>query len=137
MDVQNVNNNGVNQIPTNTDAGACNQTSKTFTQEEVNHIVQERLARVKAANIPDQRELDLQRRETELSIREKIAENGLPAELAESLKGLEKAAAEKCIEIIAPYAKKATEPILNAVGPTGAGQAGKDDAIRRAMGLKG
>ena len=42
---------------------------------------------------------------------------------------------DKCLKIIAPYAQKMKEPILNAVGPTG-GSGLRDDAIRRAMGLK-
>lgn len=113
------------------------QQERTFTQEEVNRIVQERLARAKTSQAPDERELDLQRRENALYAREKVAESGLPKELAEELAGMDKATVDKCIKIIAPFARKASEPILNAVGPTNGGDLGtSDSAIRAAMGLK-
>ena len=50
---------------------------RTFTQDEVNRIVQERLARAKTTNEPDQRELDLQKRERALYVREAVANAGL------------------------------------------------------------
>ena len=113
------------------------QQERTFTQDEVNRIVQERLARVKASQEPDERELALQTRENALYAREKVAEFGLPKELADELNGMDKATVDKCIKIIAPFAKKASEPILNAVGPTnGGGMDTSDSAIRAAMGLK-
>lgn len=108
--------------------------TRTFTQDEVNRIVQERLARVKAPGEPSAKELELQQRENTLYIREQIIEKGLPSELCESLKGLDKETADKCIEIISPYVNKAAEPIHNPVRRTnGTGTSG--DAIRRAMGL--
>lgn len=112
-----------------------NQESKTFTQEEVNRIVQERLARAKAGNEPSDKELELQQREAAIYAREQIVEKGLPVDLYNSLKGLDKETVDKCIQIVAPYIKKASEPILNAVGPTSNVDAGSD-AIRKAMGLK-
>ncbi|WP_251386645.1 hypothetical protein [Mediterraneibacter agrestimuris] len=108
---------------------------RTFTQDEVNRIVQERLARAKTTNEPDQRELDLQKRERALYVREAVANAGLDKELADEFAGLDKETVDKCLKIIAPYAQKMKEPILNAVGPTG-GNGFKDDDIRRAMGLK-
>ncbi len=111
------------------------QEPKTFTQEEVNRIVQERLARAKAVTGPSDRELELQQRETAIYVKERVSEMGLPKDLCDSLRGLDKETVDKCIQIIAPFAQKAAEPILNAVGPTGSGKGG-DDAIRRAMGLK-
>lgn len=118
---------------TNSQAQQQVQEPKTFTQEEVNRIVQERLARVKTAPGQDNKELELQQRETAVYIRERISEMGLPDELRDSLKGLDKETADKCIEIVAPYIKKASEPIVNAVGPT-TGPA--IDSVRAAMGLK-
>lgn len=56
-------------------------------------------------------------------------------ELADEFAGMDKETIDKCLKIIAPYAQKMKEPILNAVGPTG-GSGLRDDAIRRAMGLK-
>lgn len=70
------------------------QGGKTFTQEEVNKIVSERLARQRAKQEPqdpaaerlaelDQREKDLTARENKLTCTEYIKEKGLNAELAE------------------------------------------------------
>lgn len=109
------------------------QEPKTFTQEEVNRIVRERLARVKTAAGASDKELELQQREDAVYIRERVAEMGLPDELRDSLKGLDKETADKCIQIVAPYIKKASEPICNAIGPT-TGPA--VDSVRAAMGLK-
>ncbi len=111
------------------------QEPKTFTQEEVNRIVQDRLARAKASAEPNEKELELQRRETAVYVKERVAELGLPKDLCDSFKGLDKETVDKCIQIIAPFAQKAAEPIHNPVGPTGGGSGG-DNAIRRAMGLK-
>ena len=107
---------------------------KTFTQDEVNRIVQERLSRVKIPQGPSEKELELQRRESDLYIREQIMNNKLPDELYDSLKGLDKETADKCLNIIIPYVKKSYEPVLNPVLPTG-GVGDNDNAIRRAMGL--
>lgn len=112
-----------------------NDSEKIFSQEDVNRIVQERLARVKTAHEPDERELELQRRENELYAREQIAEHGLPKETIEDFKGMDKQTVDKCIKIIAPYVKKMKEPFYNPVGPTN-GTIDNGDAIRKAMGLK-
>lgn len=109
---------------------------KTFTQEEVNRIVQERLARAKTAQEPDARELELKKRENAIYLREQIATQGLPDTLLEEMQGMDKATIDKCLKILAPYVKKASEPILNAVGPTAGGAQSESDAIRKAMGLK-
>lgn len=111
---------------------------RTFTQEEVNRIVQERLARAKTSQEPDERELALRQRENDLYAREQIAEQGLPKELYEELKGMDKENIDKFIKIIAPYAKKAGEPIRNPVTSTYGAIAREnplDDSIRSAMGL--
>ena len=59
-------NSNVNTEVNNSPAGANAGTEKTFTQEEVNNIVQERLARERAKNEPTPAEL----REKELTARE-------------------------------------------------------------------
>lgn len=113
------------------------QQERTFTQDEVNRIVQERLARAKASQEPDERELALQARENALYAREKVTEFGLPKELVEDLKGMDKATVDKCIKIIVPFARKSSEPIFNAVGPINDRDLNtSDSAIRAAMGLK-
>lgn len=117
--------------------GTSQTNERMFTQDEVNRIVQDRLARVKVANEPDQRELDLQSRELALYARERIEENGLDKTLADELKGMDKATIDKVIKIIAPMAQRMNEPIRNAVGPTNGKAMGSDASIRAAMGLKG
>lgn len=117
--------------------GTPQTNERMFTQDEVNRIVQDRLARVKVANEPDQRELDLQSRELALYARERIEENGLDKTLADELKGMDKATIDKVIKIIAPMAQRMNEPIRNAIGPTNGKAMGSDASIRAAMGLKG
>lgn len=61
---------------------------RLFTQEEVNKIVGERLARYKAKTEPapeDQREQALKARETRLECREYIQDKGYPRELLDIL----------------------------------------------------
>lgn len=61
---------------------------KAFTQEEVNTIIQDRLAKEKAKfdkQISDMQE-DIKRREKRLEAREKLQEKGLPAELIDLVK---------------------------------------------------
>ena len=61
---------------------------KTFTQEDVNRIVGERLAKEKAKNDVDfvKREQDLQQRELAMSAKELLADKGLPKDLADILR---------------------------------------------------
>lgn len=78
-------NNNVN-TGVNNPAGADAGTQKTFTQDEVNNIVQERLARERAKNepTPEQiREKDLAARESAMTCKEYIAEKNYPKGLLE------------------------------------------------------
>lgn len=77
-------NSNVNTEVNNSPAGANAGTEKTFTQEEVNNIVQERLARERAKNEPtpaELREKELTARENKMSCKEYIAEQKYPSEL--------------------------------------------------------
>lgn len=136
MSEQNATTGVSQQEPQVQQTGTQGEGGKTFTQEEVNRIVQERLARAKTAQEPDARELELEKRENAIYLREQIATQGLPDTLLEEMQGMDKATIDKCLKILAPYAKKASEPILNAVGPTAGGAQSESDAIRKAMGLK-
>lgn len=113
------------------------QPEKLFTQDDVNRIVGERLARAKTAQEPDAREAEYKARENALYVREQIAEYGLPKELAEEFKGLDKETIDKCMKIIVPFVQKAKEPFLNPVNPTGSvsGTDSRGALIRQAMGL--
>ena len=95
---------------------------KTFTQEEVNNIVRERLARERAkaeSSQPDQREQDLTARENALSCREYIAEKKYPKELLELFPTDNaeqfKASVDKLLKIF-PQLKP---DVLKGVRPTG------------------
>lgn len=73
-------------------AGNGNQSGeKLFTQEEVNNIVRDRLARERAKNIPqepteeEKRLKDLNDRENKIACREYIMDQGLPAQLLDVL----------------------------------------------------
>lgn len=136
MSEQNATTGVSQQEPQVQQTGTQGEGGKTFTQEEVNRIVQERLARAKTAQEPDARELELEKRENAIYLREQIATQGLPDTILEEMQGMDKATIDKCLKILAPYAKKASEPILNAVGPTAGGAQSESDAIRKAMGLK-
>lgn len=103
------------------------QGSKLFTQDEVNRIVSERLARERAKPEPtpeDAREADLRARETRLSCREYIAEEGFPAELLEVLDTSDfdkfKAVVEQ-LDKIANLPSRKRKPIPRFVAPMGHG----------------
>lgn len=136
MSEQNVTTGSSQQEPQAQQTGAQGEGGKTFTQEEVNRIVQERLARAKTAQEPDARELELENRENALYLKEQIAAQKMPDALLEEMQGMNKETIDKCLKILAPYVKKASEPILNAVGATTGGIGSENDAIRKAMGLK-
>lgn len=112
------------------------QGEKLFTQEDVNRIVGERLARAKSQNEPESKERELQQKENELFIKEIVLEKKLPQDIADTLKGLDKDRINIIITAISPYLTKLNEPILNPTGTT-TGSQGKPDLIREAMGLKG
>ena len=137
MSEQNATTGVSQQEPQAQQTGTQGEGGKTFTQEEVNRIVQERLARAKTtAQGADARELELEKRENAIYLREQIATQGLPDTLLEEMQGMDRATIDKCLKILAPYAKKASEPILNVVGATTGRSENSDDAIRKAMGLK-
>lgn len=125
-----------NNMNNNGGAPEGNSSEKTFTQEDVNRIVSERLARERSNQQPDARELELQQRENALYMKELVADGKVPQDIADTLKGLDKEKVNSIIEAVAPYIQKTKEPILNPTGVTG-GMGGGSDPIRAAMGLKG
>ncbi|MCI8401119.1 MAG: hypothetical protein HFI38_03325 [Lachnospiraceae bacterium] len=134
--------------------GGTSGGEKTFTQEDVNRIVQERLARVKTDAAPDlqERERQLEQRSLYLDAREKLADAGLPKELLDALNCSSKESMEKSIKIIQGLmgrggaSQQSTRPVYRMTGGgasnSGTGHASSSNAsdpasIRRAMGLKG
>ena len=112
---------------------------KTFTQEDVNRIVQERLARERN-RVPSDAEKTLEEREKAVAARERESADkavrkskNIPEEVYEALNCASEDAFNKSLEILSPYFQKAREPIFNAVGPT---NGTNTDSVRAAMGLK-
>lgn len=94
-----------NNMDQNADPAANQETGeKTFTQEDVNRIVQERLAKEKAKNSGEadfaKREQELNQRELKLSAKEMLAEKGLPMQLLDALNCTDEKVMKKSIEII-------------------------------------
>ena len=139
-----------------TDEGAqgtqqTQQQERTFTQDEVNRIVQERLARAK--NAPDnsgyaEREQALDQRERRLEAREKLADAGIQKELLTLVNCSSKKDMEDSITLISAYFRSGksmgnTYRVSTGVtsGGASAGSGGVAEAtagdIRAAMGLKG
>lgn len=86
------NNQNSNQQPNTQPADNGNQGGgKLFTQEEVNNIVRDRLARERAKNTPqepteeEKRLMDLNARESRIACREYVMDRGLPQQLLEVL----------------------------------------------------
>lgn len=115
---------------------------KTFTQEEVNTLIQERLAKEKAKyekQIADM-EADMTRRERRLGAREKLQEKGLPVELAELVKLDDEESFNTSLELLEKtYNQRGPEAEGHAAAPAynPSGGSGRcHDRIREAMGLK-
>ncbi len=117
------------------------QGERTFTQTDVNRIVQERLAKEKGKSIEelDKRAAELDMRERKMNAVQKLRENGLPDYLVEALNMENDEAFEKSIEAI----KKMKGESINAVGrvigqgtPIGVvTKGGRTDGLRDAFGL--
>lgn len=132
-------------------------TQKTFTQEDVNRIVQERLAKEKSKGQPgqtDTREADLDKREADLKAREQryttlsaIREAGLPDELADVIRCDSDDDLKKSLETIKKIIEERTpteQDKENAANMAAFSftapmhnNSGGGDAIRSAMGLRG
>lgn len=119
---------------------------KTFSQEDVNRIVGERLAKEKAKNESDwqQREQDLQKRELRMTAKEYLNEKNIPVELLDALNYTDEETLQKSVEIIEKFIEEKTQEakrpkiveIGQICGPTPGAPIGNDDeAIRKAMRL--
>jgi hypothetical protein len=137
-----------------TGEGSAAQTGKTFTQDDVNRIVQERLARAKLEASPElqERERKCEQRELQLEAREKLAEAGLPKELLGAINCSTKEDLENSIDTIqklfgkngSTQQDKVTSRYRVSAGTSNSGNgsghhsSAKDpSSIRKAMGLKG
>ena len=117
----------------------------TFTQEQVNKIVSDRLARekVKSEAALAEREQQLAQRELLLTAKEKLTESGLPVELLNALNVSSPEAMEKAITTLKGVIDKIKAEAPKAVRISGATAAsevtatpnGADAQLRKAMGL--
>lgn len=113
---ENTNQNGQQQPTTPTPEASGGQGGeRTFTQEEVNRIVADRLARERAKAEPspaDEREQALKAREAKLDCREYLDAQGYPAALLDVLDssdtGKFKAAVEKLVKAFPAITGKTT-----------------------------
>lgn len=98
----------------NTEATAettpANGGQKTFTQDDVNRIVQDRLAkdRAKASEEMSKREQELAKREFRLNSRQKLIDRGYPESIMEALNCSSEDAFDKALDIIDGLMKERT-----------------------------
>lgn len=142
--------NNMNQNQTADPAAGQGTGGKTFTQEDVNRIVQERLAKEKAKNSGEadfaKREQELAQRELHMSAKELLSEKGLPVQLFDALNCTDKETMEKSIATIETvfndYKANVTSNIqFKSFQPGASGKmpdagATEDIEIRKVMGLR-
>ena len=122
---------------------------KTFTQDQLNQIVSERLQKERQKSEADivKREQELQQREFLLNAKTALAEKGLPDTLMDALDKSSPEAFEKAIGILTKYIddverQKLPKPPPGALLPGYVGpkqktsSSGVTDGIRKAMGLR-
>lgn len=132
--------------------GAEKETGKTFTQEEVDKIVEKRLNRERKKfssllNGEDPREADLAEREKAVTIKElradakaTLAEKGFPADALELLNYTDKESCDKSIEALEnavnAIVQKKVEKILCGGKPIKKAVNSQETGLRGAFGLK-
>lgn len=124
----------------NPDAG-----EKTFTQDDVNRIIGERLAKEKSKGDQDfsKREQELQQREIKLTAKEMLNDKGLSVQLVDALNCTSKETLEKSISVIEQVfnenKKENTKFKIKGAKPGESGNEPQDKptdaAIRKAMGF--
>lgn len=140
----NIENTSLEGTQTSTDG---TQQGKTFTQEDVNRIVQERLAKEKAKNSGEadlaKREQELAQRELHMTAKEMLTEKGLPAQLFDALNCSDEDTMKKSIatletvfnEYKANISKEHSKP-SGATPVGGVFRNSEDMELRRVMGLR-
>lgn len=112
------------------------QESKSFTQDDVNRIVGERLAKekTKSDQAIQQREQELSKKELDFKAKEILSSKGLSLDILEALNYSDEESLNKSISIITQIKKK--EPVMVAVRRTNnTHDSSGSDPIRKAMGL--
>lgn len=114
---------------------------KTFTQEEVNRIVQERLSRTRK-DTPDfeAREKELVRKELVLQAKELLSDKGMPKELAGILHFTNEQELKEAVELLEQHCGPEQEESKFQIIPSGGLPKGQPwterDNTRRAFGLE-
>lgn len=117
---------------------------KTFTQEEVNAIIQSRLSREKEKNAAEnaaalaEREAQLHERELRLKLKESMIDNNIPKELANIIKVTDNSDIEKAVELLKNHIKSSEDkkPAFRKLGGDPPRQEKMTDPFRRAMRLE-
>lgn len=115
---------------------------KTFTQDDVNRIVGERLAKEKNKTEQDfsKREQELQQREIHMTAKEMLSEKGLSVKLIDALNCTDMENLEKSISIIEETLKEykeVHEPIFKGAVPADSSDIDLEDVkMRKAMKLE-
>lgn len=124
------------QTEENTTETAGQQEERTFTQEEVNEIVQKRLAREReragAGTETTDKERLLEERELKVMAKEVLLNEGLPSSLADVLKFSDEKTLKEAIETIKNLEDKPQKAWAEKV--TGM-RSSRTDIFREAMGL--
>lgn len=128
----------------NNAAGADAGTEKTFTQEEVNNIVQERLARERAKNEPtpiEMREKELAARENTMTCKEFIKENKYPEGLLDLFDTADHEQFRKNVDKMKElfpdvFTDPGKKPVIFSRGTNGGVGLGGSDPIAEAFKLK-
>lgn len=109
---------------------------KTFTQEEVNTIVQDRLAKEKEKHKKELASVqaDIARREKRLEAQDRLTEKGYPKELVDLVNFESDDTFNTSLELIEKTYKQQPEKHSNGYIPQGGGKP-NNDPIRDAMGL--
>lgn len=131
-------------IQTETQTGAEGTQEKTFTQDEVNRIVQDRLAREKGKGSEEleKREAALNYRERKMNAVDELRKNGLPDYLAEALNLNTDEDFQKSMEAIKRMKGESAgvQPGVigkgSPIGDVGRGYHDDSDQLRGAFGLK-
>jgi len=115
---------------------------KTFSQEAVNRIVSERLAKERSKGDPDleKRAQELQQKENRLYAKEMLIDRGLSVELLDALNCSDEETTKKSIEVIENIMKttKSSPITLRGVEPGNPSNGAKESgnrSLREAMGL--
>lgn len=110
--------------------------NKTFTQEEVNSIIQDRLAKEKAKHekqISDL-QININRREKRLYVTEQLKQKGIPEELVDLVNLEDDESISNSITLLEKTYKQQHGTENKVYNPAG-GNTYQEDPIRRAMGL--